>query len=606
MPGMSERVPLERELPRAAGAALAIVRRLVDAGHTALLAGGCVRDLLLGREPEDYDVATDAPPERVRRLFRAARLVGAQFGVVLVRQYGRWVEVATFRSDGPYRDGRHPVQVTFSDARADAQRRDFTVNGMFLDPLAMEVADYVGGRADLAARLIRAIGDPVARFEEDHLRLLRAVRFAAKLDFAVESATLAAIRTHAAKLARVAPERVREELEKMLTHPARRRALELLVDTGLLSHLWRGATWNPDQVQAAATLLERLDERVSFEAAFAALVADRPVAEVHAIGRALAFSNEQRESVAWLVEHQGDFDDPDRLSLAGLKRLRVHRAFPALRELAAARPGGRRHVLAIDARLAQIPPSQIQPPPAGHRQRSGRPGRGAGADLQGGARHVVHAAVERNAGVARSRPGRTGRAAARTGGAPMSTLSFKPGGLPCLVALGAAVALSLAGCAATPGDGPEPVADSVKPVRLSLHLAYDEAREGCRKMQARDGHVLWVAPAAEFTQADIAAARVLRSDRQNMLQLVLRPFAARRLTALTQRECRRTRGVYRPEGPLIEVKIGAWLAVLVDGTLVCGLPIEYPVTTGEIYLVGVFSDERAEELAAALNPRGGP
>src|SRR5687768_567649 len=159
--------------------ALAVVRRLRDAGHVAYFAGGCVRDLLLGLEPKDYDVATDAPPERVRSLFNRTQAVGAAFGVILVRQRDSQVEVATFRSDGRYDDGRRPTGVRFTTAEEDARRRDFTINGLFLDPLdGDKVIDFVGGQEDLKAGRLRAIGDPDARFAEDHLRLLRAVRFA--------------------------------------------------------------------------------------------------------------------------------------------------------------------------------------------------------------------------------------------------------------------------------------------------------------------------------------------------------------------------------------------------------------------------------------------
>lgn len=252
---MSTSFPLPSELPAAAEGAIAIARKLIRAGHVALLAGGCVRDLLLGREPQDYDVATDAPPARVGELFHPTRLVGARFGVVLVLRNRQWIEVATFRSDGPYLDGRHPTQVHFTDAHEDARRRDFTVNGMFLDPLKRTVIDYVDGQADLQAGLIRAIGDPTARFDEDQLRLLRAVRFAARLAFTIEPQTLTAIQANAAKLASVAPERVREELEKMLVHPQRRQAFRLLRETGLLPHLWPHASWQPQQIAAADTLL---------------------------------------------------------------------------------------------------------------------------------------------------------------------------------------------------------------------------------------------------------------------------------------------------------------------------------------------------------------
>jgi poly(A) polymerase len=364
---MCEVVSLEQRLPEEARPAIAIVRTLVDAGHQALLAGGCVRDLLLGHAPQDYDVATDAPPQRVCELFRATRQVGAQFGVVLVKKHRRWIEVATFRTDGPYLDGRRPVQVTLSDARHDALRRDFTVNGMFLDPLKMQVVDYVGGRADLAAQLIRAIGDPAQRFDEDYLRVLRAVRFAARLGFAIESVTRAAIQTHAPTLARVAAERVREELEKMLGHPARWQAWALMHECGLLPYLWSGAEWSPTEVQVVETTLGRLPPETPFELALAVLLAYRTPAQIEAIARALTLSNDQREVTAWLVAHQADLDDPHRPTLAELKRLMAGRAFDALRMLARARyqdmRGGAERSAALDARLQSIPADQVEPLP---------------------------------------------------------------------------------------------------------------------------------------------------------------------------------------------------------------------------------------------------
>lgn len=364
---MGESFGFQGELPRAAGPAVEIIRKLSAHGHQALLAGGCVRDLLLGNWPEDYDVATDATPERIGQLFRRTRRVGAQFGVVLVRQRGRWVEVATFRADAPYLDGRRPSAVTFSDARHDAQRRDFTVNGMFLDPLSGTVIDYVGGRADLAARVIRAIGEPAERFAEDHLRLIRAVRFAARLGFEIEPVTLAALKTHAPRLATVAAERVREELEKMLTHASRRRAFTLLAETGLLAYLWPGAAWTPDQLAAADALLARLTGPVSFPLALAVLLADRGPAELERTARALCCSNEQRERLIWLVAHQADLDQPRRLALSGLKRLLAQPAWDDLRRWAEARyralPDGDSRRAALAERLAAIAPEKIQPPP---------------------------------------------------------------------------------------------------------------------------------------------------------------------------------------------------------------------------------------------------
>lgn len=381
---MDEVFPFDVRLPAEADAAVAVARALVEAGHQALLAGGCVRDLLLGLTPQDYDVATDAPPERVQALFRATRHVGAQFGVVLVKKRRRWIEVATFRADGPYLDGRRPVQITLSDARHDALRRDFTINGMFLDPVRRKVVDYVGGRADLEARLVRAIGEPAKRFDEDYLRLIRAVRFAARLGFQIEPGTLAAIRARAATLAQVAAERVREELEKILTHPSRQRAWRLLDECGLLPHLWTGAGWVRDDVGSPAAepsaaehwkasfravdiLLGRLPACVPFELPLAILLAGRTAQEIDRIGRALTLSNEQRESTTWLVAHQANLDDAGALPLSALKRLMAHDAFGALVMLAHARfegqPDGSARRAALDARLQSIAPDRVQPPP---------------------------------------------------------------------------------------------------------------------------------------------------------------------------------------------------------------------------------------------------
>jgi poly(A) polymerase len=234
-------------LPNAKQHAAEIVSTLRKQGHQAYLAGGCVRDLLLGREPADYDVATDATPQQVMQIFPQTYAVGEQFGVVLVPEaessgatgalarQGTTVEVATFRSDVGYSDGRHPDEVRFTkDPREDVQRRDFTINGMMLDPATNEVLDFVGGRDDLKAGIIRAIGDPERRFTEDKLRMLRAVRFAARFDYKIDPATMAAIQKLAPKIHQVSCERVREELTKMLTEGQARRAFELLDTSGLL------------------------------------------------------------------------------------------------------------------------------------------------------------------------------------------------------------------------------------------------------------------------------------------------------------------------------------------------------------------------------------
>jgi tRNA nucleotidyltransferase/poly(A) polymerase len=215
-------------------AALSIIQTLTKAGHQAVFAGGCVRDQLLGKEPKDYDIATNALPEEVQRLFPGSHAVGAHFGVILVHRGGFHFEVATFRSDGSYSDGRRPDEVTFTTAIEDAKRRDFTVNGLFEDPLTGEILDYVEGRADLEARVLRAIGDPMARFTEDHLRLLRAVRFATVLGFEIEDRTWKALCQLAPQVRHVSAERIRDELVKTLLHPQRVRGFDLLVESGLM------------------------------------------------------------------------------------------------------------------------------------------------------------------------------------------------------------------------------------------------------------------------------------------------------------------------------------------------------------------------------------
>jgi poly(A) polymerase len=215
--------------------AIAVVRRLREAGFEALLAGGCVRDEILGRTPKDYDVATNAPATRVLELFPGSLPVGVQFGVVLVPSGDDRIEVATFRRDGVYVDSRHPVSVTFGSAAEDAARRDFTINGMFLDPLENRVIDYVGGRDDLARGVVRAIGDPAARLDEDKLRMLRAVRIAARLGYAIDPATWDVIRRESRHIDLIAWERIGEEIRLILCEGAAKRGFELLHASGLLA-----------------------------------------------------------------------------------------------------------------------------------------------------------------------------------------------------------------------------------------------------------------------------------------------------------------------------------------------------------------------------------
>jgi poly(A) polymerase len=364
--------------------AITVVRRLRDAGHEALWAGGCVRDQLLGLEPTDFDVATSARPEQVQQLFRRTIAVGASFGVVEVLgprdELGRYpkVQVATFRSDVSYSDGRHPDAVVFSSAREDALRRDFTINGMFYDPLENRLIDYVGGQGDLQARLLRAIGVPARRFEEDKLRMLRAVRFATKFDLEIEPATEAAIRTMAGQIAVVSAERVAEELRKLLVHPRRARGMRLFMDLDLadvllpelapMKGLPQGLPVDPHALPAPGEsghpslsdlwehvlrVLELLGPVPSFTLALAAVLhdvgkprtvgrtPDRYTFHSHEhVGRRLAseiclrlkLSNEERERVEFLVEKHQVLCDARQMRTSKLKTLL---ADPGIHELLA-------------------------------------------------------------------------------------------------------------------------------------------------------------------------------------------------------------------------------------------------------------------------------
>ena len=214
-----------------------IVRRLQAAGFSAFWVGGCVRDFLLSREPGDFDIATSARPDDIEKLFPHTVPVGRKFGVVIVVIEEQQFQIATFRAEADYQDGRRPETVVFANAQADAERRDFTVNGLFFDPITEKLHDWVGGGADLRAKVIRTIGAPEERFTEDHLRLLRAVRFAAQLGFEIEPATFAAIQTHGTKIKLISAERVRDELIKLFHPPNAARGLKLLRASGLLEHV---------------------------------------------------------------------------------------------------------------------------------------------------------------------------------------------------------------------------------------------------------------------------------------------------------------------------------------------------------------------------------
>ncbi len=299
-------------------AAIEVIEHLQRHDFQALLAGGCVRDMLLGRPAKDYDVATDARPDDVMRLFRRTLKVGAKFGVVIVLTQGRQVEVATFRSEAGYEDGRHPTEVRFTSAAEDASRRDFTINGMFFDPLKEQVIDYVGGQADLQKSIIRTIGDPDERFGEDYLRMLRAVRFSTRLGFPIEPQTYAAISRNAPKIVRISGERIAAELEGILVHPNRAVGASMLIETGLAEAIFPG--FAGDRATRGAAVLAQLRKKVDFPLALAALFADFPTDLVLERTEVLKLSRNQIKHMKFLLARRSRLLEWD-MSLARLKKL---------------------------------------------------------------------------------------------------------------------------------------------------------------------------------------------------------------------------------------------------------------------------------------------
>lgn len=338
-------MPKQSTTPQAnRDAALSIVRTLRGSGHVAYFAGGCVRDELLGLAPSDYDVATDAVPERVCSLFPRTAEVGASFGVVLVKIGREVVEVATFRSDGAYSDSRRPDLVHFSDPESDARRRDFTVNALFLDPLApggiaRQVIDHVGGLDDLSERVLRAVGNPDNRLAEDHLRALRAARLSARLGFTIEPLTAAAIRRHAAELKGVSRERIGDEVRRMLLHPARGAAVRAIADLGLEAPVlgpFAGLGGHCSDLLASIPVESDL---ATCLAAWAIDLGHDPVRDpvdelVRRWRRALCLSNEERDALhATLSTLRVLLTDWPRLGVAGQKRLASRGAFRAAEAL---------------------------------------------------------------------------------------------------------------------------------------------------------------------------------------------------------------------------------------------------------------------------------
>src|SRR5579863_4684592 len=377
-------------------------------GHQAYFVGGCVRDLELGREPADYDVCTDARPDRVQALFPRSLAVGAKFGVILVVEEGSelngsQVEVATFRSDIGYSDGRHPDHVVYSDTpREDVKRRDFTTNGLLMDPSTGEVLDYVSGLDDLRAGIVRAIGDPRLRFAEDTLRMLRAVRFAARFGFTIEPETMAAARALAAQITQVSPERIREELTKLLTEGAARRGFELLDEAGLLAFVlpdiarMKGVEQPPqfhpegDVWIHTRMLLEKLPPHCSPALAWGVLLHDvgKPPTFTPATGpgtrirfngheevgarmaenicRELRISNENTEQIESLVANHMRFKDVKEMRPATLKRFVRLPRFDEHLELhrldCLASHGSLEAYTFVQRFLVETPPEKVYPP----------------------------------------------------------------------------------------------------------------------------------------------------------------------------------------------------------------------------------------------------
>jgi poly(A) polymerase len=392
--------------------ATSIVQTLRQHGFQAYLVGGCVRDLLLQREPKDYDVATDATPDEVMNIFPETYAVGAQFGVVLVpapedassnasTPGSHAVEVATFRSDIGYSDGRHPDEVRFSrDPREDVARRDFTINGMLLDPVSDEVLDFVGGREDLKAGIIRTIGEPERRFAEDKLRMLRAVRFAARFEYQIEPSTFAAIQQFAHEIKAVSRERVRDELTRMLTEGHARRAFLLLDESGLLKHIlpdisaMKGVAQPPefhpegDVFVHTLLLLENLPNPCPLTLAWGALLHDvgKPptfrvapdrirfdnhvevgVKMAEEICRNLRFSNDDTEQILSLVDNHMRFGHATRMKESTMKRFLRLPAFDEHLALHRADCLASHRNLStyefVQQKRAEIPPEKIRPSP---------------------------------------------------------------------------------------------------------------------------------------------------------------------------------------------------------------------------------------------------
>lgn len=352
--------------------ALNVTKKLQNAGYQALWAGGCVRDDLLGIEPSDFDVATNATPKQVRKLFGYNRTlsIGAAFGVITVlgpKPVGQ-IEVATFRRDGTYSDGRHPDAVEFTDAREDALRRDFTINGMFYDPIRQQVIDFVGGQQDLANQKIRAIGDPDKRIDEDKLRMLRAVRFAARFEYELETSTFASIGKHKREILKVSGERIAAEFQKMLLHPNRVAAIDLLNETGLLDVLVPELTdIFVDQRQNDDTRRLLNTEFDDFSSALVRLVYAHAEPEkiVQRLCSDWRLSNEQKDSALFILSSEGTIRNSAKMPWSKVHPIVTNRYFSAA--LSFANDLADVRILPTDGiqfcrEKQSLPPKELDPP----------------------------------------------------------------------------------------------------------------------------------------------------------------------------------------------------------------------------------------------------
>ncbi len=348
-------------------AAITVIKQLHHNGFKALLAGGCVRDMLLGRPASDYDVATNAHPKDTIKIFQRTLKVGAKFGVVIVLVRDRQVEVATFRTETGYADGRHPGTVEFSSAAEDASRRDFTINGMFFDPLQKQVLDYVGGQDDLKKKIVRTIGKPTERFGEDYLRMLRAVRFSTQLGFVIEPSTWSAICSNAKKIKKISGERIAIELEGILTHPNRAAGVSMLLESGLTGAIFAG--FSPEQAEFGISVLGQLRKQVDFALALACLFAGCEMKFAIEKCHVLKLSRNQYKHIKFLLAHRGRLLD-EQMSLADLKKILAEPYFWNLYELQRAIQkatiGGRKSIqslIELRRRIKALGDIELRPKP---------------------------------------------------------------------------------------------------------------------------------------------------------------------------------------------------------------------------------------------------